>query len=143
MIGHAGPVYGVSFSHDNQYLISCSEDQTGIYALLTTNKTTILIHALVRLWSLDTFTNLVCYKSHNYPIWDVDFGPYGFYFATASHDKTARLWSCDHVNPLRIFAGHLSDVNVSNNLKKKTWFNIHLVGCQISSQFKICSDSVK
>ncbi|KAI7889043.1 WD40-repeat-containing domain protein [Mucor mucedo] len=93
MIGHAGPVYGVSFSHDNQYLISCSEDQT------------------VRLWSLDTFTNLVCYKSHNYPIWDVDFGPYGFYFATASHDKTARLWSCDHVNPLRIFAGHLSDVN--------------------------------
>lgn len=29
LIGHAGPVYGVSFSHDNQYLISCSEDQTG------------------------------------------------------------------------------------------------------------------
>ncbi|KAL7326286.1 Transcription initiation factor TFIID subunit 5 [Mucor circinelloides] len=93
LIGHAGPVYGVSFSHDNQYLISCSEDQT------------------VRLWSLDTYTNLVCYKSHNYPIWDVNFGPHGFYFATASHDKTARLWSCDHVNPLRIFAGHLSDVN--------------------------------
>ncbi|KAL9536899.1 hypothetical protein MBANPS3_012272 [Mucor bainieri] len=93
LIAHAGPVYGVSFSHDNQYLISCSEDQT------------------VRLWSLDTFTNLVCYKSHNYPIWDVNFGPHGFYFATASHDKTARLWSCDHVNPLRIFAGHLSDVN--------------------------------
>ncbi|KAI7898745.1 WD40-repeat-containing domain protein [Cokeromyces recurvatus] len=61
--------------------------------------------------NLDTFTNLVCYKSHNYPIWDVDFGPYGFYFATASHDKTARLWSCDHIDPLRIFAGHLSDVN--------------------------------
>lgn len=29
LIGHAGPVYDVSFSHDNQYLISCSEDQTG------------------------------------------------------------------------------------------------------------------
>lgn len=29
MIGHAGPVYGLSFSHDNKYLISCSEDQTG------------------------------------------------------------------------------------------------------------------
>ncbi|KAI8644361.1 WD40-repeat-containing domain protein [Parasitella parasitica] len=93
LIGHAGPVYGLSFSHDNQYLISCSEDQT------------------VRLWSLESFTNLVCYKSHNYPIWDVEFGPHGFYFATASLDKTARLWSCDHVNPLRIFAGHLSDVN--------------------------------
>ncbi|KAJ3295779.1 Transcription initiation factor TFIID subunit 5 [Borealophlyctis nickersoniae] len=33
------------------------------------------------------------------------------YFATASHDKTARLWSCDHIYPLRIFAGHLSDVD--------------------------------
>ncbi|KAI9481601.1 MAG: WD40-repeat-containing domain protein [Benjaminiella poitrasii] len=93
LIGHSGPVYGISFSHDNQYLVSSSEDQT------------------VRLWCLNTFTNLVCYKSHNYPVWDVDFGPYGFYFATASHDKTARLWSCDHINPLRIFAGHLSDVN--------------------------------
>ncbi|CAO3655437.1 unnamed protein product [Mucor hiemalis] len=93
LIGHSGPIYGISFSHENQYLISCSEDQT------------------VRLWSLETYTNLVCYKSHNYPIWDVDFGPYGFYFATASHDRTARLWSCDHINPLRIFAGHLSDVN--------------------------------
>ncbi|KAI8967460.1 WD40-repeat-containing domain protein [Mycotypha africana] len=93
LIGHSGPVYGLSFSHNNAYLISCSEDET------------------VRLWSLDTFTNVVCYKSHNYPIWDVDFGPYGFYFATASHDRTARLWSCDRTNPLRIFAGHLSDVN--------------------------------
>lgn len=44
-------------------------------------------------------------------MWDVEFGPYGFYFATASHDRTARLWSCDHIHPLRIFAGHLSDVD--------------------------------
>jgi transcription initiation factor TFIID subunit 5 len=53
----------------------------------------------------------VVYKGHNYPVWDVEFGPYGFYFATASHDRTARLWSCDHIHPLRIFAGHLSDVD--------------------------------
>ncbi|OAD69198.1 hypothetical protein PHYBLDRAFT_1237, partial [Phycomyces blakesleeanus NRRL 1555(-)] len=93
LVGHSGPVYGLSFSHDNKYLISCSEDKTA------------------RLWSTQTFTNLVCYKGHNYPIWDVDFGPFGFYFATASHDRTARLWSCDQIHPLRIFAGHLSDVD--------------------------------
>lgn len=29
LIGHSGPVYGLSFSHDNKYLISCSEDKTG------------------------------------------------------------------------------------------------------------------
>ncbi|KAJ1964707.1 Transcription initiation factor TFIID subunit 5 [Dipsacomyces acuminosporus] len=93
LIGHSGPVFGLDFSFDSKYLISCSEDKT------------------TRLWSLDTFTNVVCYKGHNYPIWDVSFAPQGFYFATASHDRTARLWSCDHIYALRIFAGHLSDVN--------------------------------
>ncbi|KAI8578790.1 hypothetical protein K450DRAFT_245543 [Umbelopsis ramanniana AG] len=93
LVGHSGPVYGLSFSHDNKYLLSCSEDKTA------------------RLWNTVTFSNVVVYKGHNYPVWDVEFGPYGFYFATASHDRTARLWSCDHIHPLRIFAGHLSDVD--------------------------------
>ncbi|KAI9092431.1 WD40-repeat-containing domain protein [Phlyctochytrium arcticum] len=93
LIGHSGPVYGLSFSSDQRYLVSCSEDKTA------------------RLWSMDTMSNLVCYKGHNYPVWDVDFSSYGWYFATASHDKTARLWSCDHIFPLRIFVGHLADVD--------------------------------
>lgn len=93
LIAHSGPIYSTSFSPDNKYLVSVSEDKT------------------VRLWSLDTFSNVVCYKGHNYPVWDVDFSPEGFYFATASHDRTARLWSCDHIYPLRIFVGHFSDVD--------------------------------
>lgn len=93
LVGHAGPVYGLSFSPDNKYLLSSSEDKT------------------VRLWSTDTYSSLVSYKGHNGPVWDVSFGPFGHYFATASHDQTARLWSCDHIYPLRIFAGHLSDVD--------------------------------
>jgi transcription initiation factor TFIID subunit 5 len=93
LIGHSGAVYGISFSPDDRYLLSCSEDKT------------------TRLWSLDTYTALVAYKGHNHPIWDVKFSPFGHYFATASHDQTARLWSCDHIYPLRIFAGHLNDVD--------------------------------
>lgn len=93
LVGHSGPVYGLSFSPDNRYLISASEDKTA------------------RLWSLDTYTALVSYKGHNQPIWDVKFSPFGHYFATASHDQTARLWATDHIYPLRIFAGHINDVD--------------------------------
>ncbi|KAI9292158.1 WD40 repeat-like protein [Neoconidiobolus thromboides FSU 785] len=93
LIGHSGPVYGISFSPCSRYLISCSEDGT------------------VRLWNTLTFICLACYRGHNYPIWDVDFSPNGTYFVTASHDRTARLWSTEHTSPLRIFAGHISDVD--------------------------------
>lgn len=93
LVGHSGPVYGISFSPDNRYLISASEDKTA------------------RLWSLDTYTALVSYKGHNQPVWDVKFLPLGHYFATASHDQTARLWATDHIYPLRIFAGHINDVD--------------------------------
>ena len=55
LVGHSGPVFAVSINHDNMYLLSSSEDKT------------------IRLWSLFTFTTLVCYKGHNFPVWDVQF----------------------------------------------------------------------
>lgn len=60
-----------------------------------------------------TWTCLVAFKGHTFPVWDVRFSPHGHYFATASHDRTARLWATDHHQPLRIFSGHFSDVDVS------------------------------
>lgn len=92
--GHSSAVYGASFSPDNRFALTGSADAT------------------VRLWSLASKSNLVTYRSHaSFPVWDVQFGPYGYYFASCSMDRTARLWSTDHVTPLRVFAGHLSDVD--------------------------------
>ena len=91
--GHSGPVYAVSFSPDRTLLLSCSEDST------------------IRLWSLQTWTNICCYRGHCFPVWDVKFSAHGYYFATASHDKTARLWATDQHQPLRIFVGHFNDVD--------------------------------
>lgn len=101
LIGHSGPVYSLSFdpvpgpSGPPRYLLSSSQDAT------------------VRLWSLDTFTNLVAYRGHRDPIWSVEWGPKGIYFATGGRDRTARLWSTERTSALRVFAGHLSDVDVS------------------------------
>ncbi|CAJ1972394.1 unnamed protein product [Sphenostylis stenocarpa] len=91
--GHSGPVYAATFSPAGDFLLSSSADKT------------------IRLWSTKLNANLVCYKGHNYPIWDVQFSPAGHYFASCSHDRTARIWSMDKTKPLRIMAGHLSDVD--------------------------------
>lgn len=41
LIGHSGPVYGLSISSDKRWLLSCSEDTT------------------TRLWNVETGTNMV------------------------------------------------------------------------------------
>lgn len=66
----------------------------------------------VRLWSLQCWTCLVVFRGHVWSVWDVRWSPHGHYFVTAGHDRTARLWATDHHQPLRIFSGHLSDVDV-------------------------------
>ncbi|EIN14148.1 TFIID and SAGA subunit [Punctularia strigosozonata HHB-11173 SS5] len=99
LVGHSGPVYSVAFDPYGgsavppRYLLSSSADAT------------------TRLWSLDTMTNVVAYRGHQNPVWDVQWSPMGVYFATASRDRTARLWSTDRVSTLRVYAGHLNDVD--------------------------------
>jgi len=95
-LGHSGPVYAASLTNSNNplLLLTASEDRT------------------VRLWDCsETKSSLVCYRGHNYPVWDVSFSSLSFFFATASHDRTARLWATDRIYPVRIFVGHLFEVN--------------------------------
>jgi len=116
LVGHSGPVYGLSFSPSAaitepltngdtthsasadaqpRYLLSCSADKT------------------IRLWSLDTWSNLVVYQGHQSPVWDVRFCPHGHYFVSASADRTAMLWSTPQIAPLRLFVAHDSDVETT------------------------------
>jgi len=46
------------------------------------------------------------------PVWDVKFCPLGYYFASASNDRTACVWNMKVHTPVRILSGHLSDVTV-------------------------------
>ena len=66
LIGHSGPVYGCSLSPDSSFLLSGSEDSS------------------IRLWDLPTGRNLVAYRGHSFPVWDVAFSPLGYHFASAA-----------------------------------------------------------
>jgi WD40 repeat protein len=88
---------------------------------------------------MDTMTNVVAYRGHQNPIWDVDWSPMGIYFTTASRDRTARLWSTDRTSTLRIYAGHSSDVDVSASQCWKIVRNSPEAVCPIPSQLTIYS----
>ncbi|XP_062114784.1 uncharacterized protein LOC133826447 [Humulus lupulus] len=55
---------------------------------------------------------LVLWEILYFPLQPIQqYSPVGHYFASASHDRTARIWSMERIQPLRIMAGHLSDVD--------------------------------
>lgn len=91
--GHSGPVYSSCFTHDDKYILTCSEDTS------------------VRLWSMEDRRNKVMYHGHNYPVNCIAMSNLSFYFATGSYDCTSRLWSLDRTFPLRVFAGHSHSIN--------------------------------
>ena len=102
LVGLSGLVYGLSFNPDKSLLLSCGED------------------GVAKLWSLQTWTYLVCYKGHKFPAWDCTFSPSGYYIATSGHDRTSRLWAKDQSQPLGIFHGHFSDVDCLGTTGQRT-----------------------
>ena len=62
----------------------------------------------MRLWSPALGANLAAYRGHLFPVWDVAACPGGLYAATASADRTARVWSTERTQSLRILAGGCS-----------------------------------
>lgn len=113
LIGHSGPVYGVSFSdsitnlgHNIYGDNNEKKPDTGPKLLLSCSA-----DGQVRLWSLDVWACLCIYKAHDGPIFRVLWSPHGHYFATAGWDKTVRVFSQDHASAQRIMVGH--DTSIS------------------------------
>lgn len=105
LIGHSQPVYGVSVdnfsNHSSGLLASCSSDST------------------VRLWNTTVsrcVEKVVCTS----PCWDVQFGPLGYYYATANQDRNAYVYATDRLTPLRAMTSHTSSGHVSD-VTKVVW----------------------
>lgn len=108
LIGHSGPVMGMSFSdsvtwpeHRDQnplnraprLLLSASSDGT------------------VRLWNLETWCCMTVFRGHSGPVWKVQWGPFGHYFATGCRDGVVRIFTQDQITSRRDGVGHDSSIS--------------------------------
>ncbi|KAH8909132.1 WD40 repeat-like protein [Coniochaeta sp. PMI_546] len=112
LIGHSGPVYGVSFSdsitnlNHNIYPDTTNKPETNSKLLLSCSA-----DGQIRLWSLDVWACLCIYKAHDGPVFRVQWGPHGHYFASGGWDKTVRVFMQDHASAMRLMVGH--DTSIS------------------------------
>ena len=113
LIGHSGPVYGVSFSDAIGNLDRSPYGEEDSNRVDTSSKLLLSCSAdgQIRLWSLDVWSCLCIYKAHDGPVLRVLWGPHGHYFASAGWDKTVRVFMQDHASAQRIMVGH--DTSIS------------------------------
>lgn len=95
LVGHTMAVTACSIAPDNKWLLTSSLDSK------------------IKLWDVKTQTTAVTFMlgTENFcPAWDVDFGPYGYFFVSGSHDNLGYMWTMERTVPVRHFHGHRSDV---------------------------------
>ena len=73
--GHSGIALSVTFCPDGKTLVS-GGGATG----------------MVKLWDLSTLEEKMTLKGHEMPVTSLSFSPAGNTLATASYDRTVRLW---------------------------------------------------
>ena len=66
----------------------------------------------MRLWSLHRACAVANYSAHQVPLWSVDVSQFGNFFVSGGTDALACMFTFSRQYPLRIFTGHLSDVQV-------------------------------
>lgn len=110
LIGHSGPVYDVSFSDSASGPPQRLFGDEGNQAPPLDTRPKLLLSCSgdgqIRLWSLESWTCLCIYKSHDGPVYRTQWGPHGHYFLSGGYDKTARVWMQDHATPQRLLVGH-------------------------------------
>lgn len=109
---HNNSVFSLKFSPDNQWLISGGRD------------------ALLKVWRLSDLSSVSSQPAHWYTINAIAFHPQGHLFATASRDRTVKIWDSNTFQLLKVLdtirdGGHINSVN---NLYWSTYENT-LISC--------------
>ena len=110
LIGHSAPVYDVSFSDSAsgppQKLFGDEGKQNSTVDTKPKMLLSCSADGQIRLWSLESWTCLCLYKSHDGPVFRASWGPQGHYFLSGGYDKAVRIWMQDHASPQRLLVGH-------------------------------------
>lgn len=117
LVGHAGPVYDVSFSDSASGPARrlFGDEGHGNPAINTRAKLLLSSSAdgQIRLWSLESWSCLCIYKSHDGPVHRAQWGPHGHYFLSGGYDKVLRVWMQDHATPQRLMVGHDTSISAT------------------------------
>lgn len=110
LIGHAGPVYDVSFSDSASGPPKKLFGDDGRQNSAMDGHPKLLLSSSadghIRLWSLESWACLCLYKSHDGPVYRSLWSPHGHYFISGGYDKALRVWMQDHASPQRLMVGH-------------------------------------
>jgi WD40 repeat protein len=113
-VSHCDEVLAVSFSPNGEMIATASKDQTVKLWNRDGKLLTTLIDNSLTEKDCETFKQV----SHCDEVWDVSFSPNGEMIATASRDKTVKLWQRDDGKLIRTLRGHTDGVlSVSFNPK--------------------------
>ena len=110
LVGHSAPVYDISFSDSaSGPPVKLFGDEGQNNPALDTRPKLLLSCAAdghLRLWSLESWSCLCLYKSHDGPVFRSLWGPHGHYFLSGGYDRVVRVWMQDHASPQRLLVGH-------------------------------------
>ena len=86
--GHTNCVNGVSFSPNNQYVVSGSDDKT------------------VRIWDVESGDCIKTLEGHTSYVYSVSFSPNNQYVVSGSSGKTVRIWDVESGDCIKTLEGH-------------------------------------
>ena len=88
ILEHGSEVASVVLSRDGTLLASGAEEGT------------------VKLWSVETHTNIATLEGHTAVVWSVSFSPNGMLLASGSADGTVKLWDVETHQNIATLEGH-------------------------------------
>jgi WD40 repeat protein len=89
-IGHKNWVRSLTFSPNEKFIASASDDQT------------------VKIWDIESSQCVHTLEGHKERVWSVAFSPNGKLLASASEDKTIRIWDIENGKSIKILEEHTS-----------------------------------